>query len=98
MYDHATRREDLAEQHLNIAMEKAIIEDLDVEKTSAPMILVIGQTGAGKSHFINRLVGKNIVKESARLFSCKVQHIGQSCATSDHHYQALRGHSSSRLL
>lgn len=50
-----------------------IIDRLEVEKTSAPMILLLGQTGAGKSHFINKVFGEDVheVTESARLASCK---------------------------
>ena len=51
-------------------MAEPIIEHLKVPKTSAPMILVLGQTGAGKSHFINKVVGEQVTKESARLSSC----------------------------
>jgi hypothetical protein len=69
-------------------MADSIIKELQVPESSAPMILVIGQTGAGKaaevvvqrracadrpegkSHFINKVVGEKVVKESARLYSC----------------------------
>lgn len=51
-------------------MADPIIEKLDVQKTSASMILVLGQTGAGKSHMINRIAGSKIAKESPRLYSC----------------------------
>lgn len=54
-------------------MGEPIIEKLKVQKTSAPMILVLGQTGAGKSHFINKAVGEQVVKESARLCSCTIK-------------------------
>lgn len=49
-----------------------IVNRLDVEKTSAPMILVLGQTGAGKSYFCNKVLGEECkeAKESARLESC----------------------------
>ena len=56
-----------------VAMGEPIIEQLKVPRTSAPMILVLGQTGAGKSHFINKLVGEQVVKESARLCSCTLK-------------------------
>ena len=54
-------------------MADPIIDRLDIEKTSAPMILIIGQTGAGKSHFCNKVLGEDVeeVEESARLASCK---------------------------
>ena len=54
-------------------MAHPIIDRLDdVEKTTAPMILIIGQTGAGKSHFCNKVLGEDVelVEESARLASC----------------------------
>ena len=51
-------------------MAGPIIEQLRVPKTCKPMILVLGQTGAGKSHFINKVVGSKVAKESARLYSC----------------------------
>jgi septin family protein len=42
------------------------------EKSEAPsMIMVMGVSGAGKSHFINQLTGKEVVEESAGLESCK---------------------------
>ncbi|KAH7081490.1 P-loop containing nucleoside triphosphate hydrolase protein [Paraphoma chrysanthemicola] len=34
------------------------------------MIVVMGVTGAGKSHFINQLAGKKVVQEGAELDSC----------------------------
>ena len=54
-------------------MANAIVNRLDVERTSAPMILIIGQTGAGKSHFCNKVVGEDVecLKESAHLSSCE---------------------------
>lgn len=53
-----------------------IVNRLDVEKTSAPMILVLGQTGAGKSYFCNKVLGEDCkeAKESARLESCMPRH------------------------
>lgn len=51
-------------------MDGHILEDLDIEGTQAPMILLLGQTGAGKSHFINSLKPGS-VKESAHSVSCK---------------------------
>jgi predicted GTPase len=40
-------------------------------QTAAPsMIVVMGVTGAGKSYFINQLVGKDVVQEGADLDSC----------------------------
>ena len=54
-------------------MGDPIIEQLKVPKTSAPMILVLGQTGAGKSHFINKVVGEQVTKESPRLCSCTLK-------------------------
>jgi predicted GTPase len=51
-------------------MSTDFLEDLEIEGTDAPMILLLGQTGAGKSHFINTLKPGS-VKESAHLISCK---------------------------
>lgn len=53
-------------------MGDPIVERLDIEKTTAPMILIIGQTGAGKSHFCNKVVGEDaeVVEESDSLKSC----------------------------
>lgn len=51
-------------------MTDPIVKELEIEEEQAPMILVIGQTGAGKSHFINRVAGETVVKESAHLSSC----------------------------
>lgn len=53
-------------------MASSIVSKLDLEKTSAPMILIIGQTGAGKSHFCNKVLGEDAeeVRESAHLSSC----------------------------
>ena len=53
-------------------MEDPIVNHLDVERTAAPMILVLGQTGAGKSYFCNKVLGEDVrkVKESAHLESC----------------------------
>lgn len=55
------------------AMADPIIDRLDIEKTSAPMILIIGQTGAGKSHFCNKVLGEDAedIRESPSLKSCK---------------------------
>lgn len=68
---HLHRRSD--SRKINAAMIGPIIDRLDIEKTSAPMILIIGQTGAGKSHFCNKVIGEDAeeVEESARLASCK---------------------------
>lgn len=35
------------------------------------MIVVMGVTGSGKSHFINQLAGRNVVQEGEDLNSCK---------------------------
>lgn len=49
------------------------------QPSDASMILVMGVTGSGKSHFINQLAGKNVVEESAKLYSCRT--LGTSCET-----------------
>ena len=41
------------------------------EKESPSMVVVMGVTGAGKSYFINKLAGKEVVKEGPDLESCK---------------------------
>lgn len=58
----------------------SIIDNLDIEKTSAPMILILGETGAGKSHFCNKVLGEDVeeVVESASLKSCKISIVAQS--------------------
>ena len=38
---------------------------------SFDMIVVMGVTGAGKSHFINRLSGTTVVEEGSLLSSCR---------------------------
>lgn len=38
------------------------------------MILVMGVTGSGKSYFINKLAGGNVVKSGDDLHSCKSRH------------------------
>lgn len=38
---------------------------------SLHMILIMGVTGSGKSHFINTLAGRTVVQEGDRLDSCK---------------------------
>ncbi len=43
----------------------------DTEGAKAHMILVLGQTGSGKSHFINKLAPGSC-KESARAASCMI--------------------------
>ena len=55
-------------------MARLLIDELDIARSPAPMILVIGQTGAGKSHFCNKVLGENVdmVGESAHLASCKI--------------------------
>lgn len=62
-----------SDQPAQVNMAIPIIDRLDIEKTTAPMILIIGQTGAGKSHFCNKVLGEDVedVKESAHLASCK---------------------------
>ncbi|EPS39061.1 hypothetical protein H072_7152 [Dactylellina haptotyla CBS 200.50] len=49
-------------------MVKISTEDEDLN-----MLMVMGVTGAGKSYFINQLVGKKIVEESDSLHSCTQQ-------------------------
>lgn len=39
--------------------------------TMPSMIVVMGVTGAGKSHFINQLAGREVVKEGSSLDSCR---------------------------
>jgi GTPase SAR1 family protein len=39
------------------------------------MIVVMGVTGAGKSYFINRLAGREVVQEGADLDSCKIPEV-----------------------
>lgn len=53
-------------------MANPIVNRLDVERTTAPMILILGQTGAGKSYFCNKVLGEHVqeTKESAHLESC----------------------------
>lgn len=41
------------------------------ESNDMSMIVVVGVTGSGKSYFINRLAGKEIVEEGGKLSSCK---------------------------
>lgn len=41
------------------------------EADGLSMIVVMGVTGAGKSHFINQLAGSEIVKEGKDLQSCQ---------------------------
>ena len=57
---------------MRLAMAEPIVNSLEMDKTTAPMILIIGQTGAGKSHFCNRVIGEDVkvVNESAHLSSC----------------------------
>ncbi|QDS70179.1 hypothetical protein FKW77_006349 [Venturia effusa] len=50
-------------------MDSHVLEELGIEGSEAPMILLLGQTGAGKSHFINSLKPGS-VKESAHSVSC----------------------------
>ena len=35
------------------------------------MILVMGVTGSGKSYFINKLAGRDVVETGGKLKSCK---------------------------
>ena len=42
------------------------------EKESPSMVVVMGVTGAGKSYYINKLAGKEVVKEGPDLESCKL--------------------------
>lgn len=63
-------------------MAKLMVDKLDIEKTTAPMIFILGQTGAGKSHFCNKVLGEEVeeVEESARLASCEwlsLSHLSQ---------------------
>lgn len=50
-----------------------LFRKLEFEKEKAPLILILGQTGSGKSHFCNKVLGEdvNAVEESARLTSCE---------------------------
>lgn len=45
---------------------------MNKHQTTPSMIVVMGVTGAGKSHFINQLAGKEVVKEGSTLDSCKL--------------------------
>lgn len=47
------------------------IAEICNDSESLNMILVMGVTGSGKSHFINTLAGRAIVEEGDRLDSCK---------------------------
>lgn len=40
---------------------------------NASLILVMGVTGAGKSYFINKLAGEEIVKVGSSLSSCELR-------------------------
>ena len=55
-------------------MAKPFFRKLEFEKEKAPLILILGQTGSGKSHFCNKVLGEDVheVEESARLTSCKM--------------------------
>ena len=57
-------------------------EELERAAAEASMVLVVGQTGAGKSHFINS-VAPGSCKESARLGSCMYEYCGQCESTGD---------------
>ena len=48
----------------------------DAQDEAPSMIVVMGVTGAGKSHFINQLAGKEVVQEGADLDSCELLHSG----------------------
>jgi predicted GTPase len=39
---------------------------------SVNMVIVMGVTGAGKSHLVNKLAGEQVVKEGDSLNSCKI--------------------------
>lgn len=46
----------------------------DRNEDSLSMILVMGVTGSGKSYFINKLAGGNVVETGDDLHSCKPRH------------------------
>ncbi|KAF3911197.1 hypothetical protein AA313_de0209992 [Arthrobotrys entomopaga] len=46
---------------------------LEVDDGDLSMLMIMGVTGAGKSYFINQLVGKQVVEESDSLHSCTQQ-------------------------
>jgi ABC-type uncharacterized transport system ATPase component len=48
-----------------------MIPNMKEEKESPSMVVVMGVTGAGKSYFINKLAGKEVVKEGPDLESCR---------------------------
>jgi DNA replication protein DnaC len=57
-------------------------KELERAAADASMILLVGQTGAGKSHFINS-IAPGTCKESARLDSCMYESPGRYGCTSN---------------
>jgi predicted GTPase len=55
------------------ALQAGLLEMSGKAENDAPsMVVIMGVTGAGKSHFINRLAGKQAVEEGASLDPCKL--------------------------
>jgi predicted GTPase len=55
----------------DFGLGEALSQEITAEAASTSMILIVGQTGAGKSHFINMLAPGSC-QESARLESCSL--------------------------
>ena len=51
------------------------------EDAELSMVLVMGVTGSGKSFLINKLVGKDVVRESANMDSCMSIDLPSICRT-----------------
>ena len=53
--------------------------DISEEAKDISMLVVMGVTGAGKSHFINQLAGVNITEEGQTLKACMLTSTPQIC-------------------